>query len=101
MNESSSGVERSDNNNERIFMGVSVQVACDGPGCNAVRGDVNHWFVVNIAAECFCCEPFYPRYKLSKRDHVVCGQRCAQKLLEKYFGDQNAEKTRVHRGSCG
>jgi hypothetical protein len=80
-------------------VGVTVQVTCDGPGCNAVRSDVNHWFVVNMAGECFCCEQFYPRYKLGKRDHVVCGQRCAQKLLEKYFGAQNAEKTRALRAA--
>lgn len=78
-------------------MGVTTQISCDGPGCNHVRGDVNHWFVVNIAAECFSCEPFYPRYKLSKRDSVVCGQACAQKLLEQYFSGQNEAKTKAAR----
>lgn len=60
-------------------------VRCAGPNCEAIRKEVNHWFVVSTVAGRFIAEPFESWEDLSANDHPVCGQACAQKLFEQYL----------------
>jgi len=60
-------------------------VRCAGPNCEAVRKEVNHWFVVSTINGRFIAEPFESWGDLDAHDHPVCGQACAQKLFEQYL----------------
>lgn len=60
-------------------------VRCAGPGCEAVRREANHWFVVFVDGDgIFICYP-YSRMALIEDRKPVCGQACAQKLFEQYL----------------
>ena len=60
-------------------------VRCAGPNCEAVRKEVNHWFVVSTINGRFIAEPFESWGDLDAHDHPVCGSACAQKLFEQYL----------------
>lgn len=60
-------------------------VRCAGPNCEAVRKEVNHWFVVSTINGRFVAEPFESWGDLDTHDNPVCGQACAQKLFEQYL----------------
>lgn len=57
-------------------------VKCAGPGCANVRRESNHWFLITIELGTFICRPFSFTINLQGDDKPVCGQACAQKLLE-------------------
>lgn len=61
-------------------------VRCAGPGCEAVRRDCNHWFVIVTGEEspAFKCWPF-DKIALMDQAKPVCGQACAQKLFEQFL----------------
>lgn len=59
-------------------------VKCAGPGCDAVRRDVNHWFTTAVIKGGFYCFPF-DAVLLNNSDKPVCGQQCAQKLFEQFL----------------
>lgn len=59
-------------------------VRCAGPGCDAVRRDVNHWFVTAEIKGGFHCFPF-DYVMLNNSDKPVCGQQCAQKVFEQWL----------------
>ncbi len=65
-------------------------VRCAGPNCAHVRKEANHWFVVSTAEleppiRAFTCFPFMADIELAEDEYPVCGQQCAQKMLEKYL----------------
>ncbi len=58
-------------------------VHCAGPNCDAVRKDVNHWFLVGFVDGVFCCRAFDD--VMRPEDLPVCGQQCAQRLFEQWL----------------
>ena len=66
---------------------VTPAVRCAGPGCEHVRKEANHWFVVAISHTLtFCCFPYRPELlPLNPWELPVCGQACAQKLFEHWM----------------
>ncbi len=60
-------------------------VRCAGPGCEAVRRECNHWFVVFLVDAEFHCYPLDVDGELDPAERPVCGQACAQKLFEKFL----------------
>jgi len=64
----------------------SVQtIRCAGPNCEAVRREVNHWFVVFESDGEFMSYPLDVDAELDPAERPVCGQSCAQKLYEQYL----------------
>lgn len=59
-----------------------ITIKCAGPGCANVRRESNHWFLITIELGTFICRPFSSTINLQDDDKPVCGQACAQKLLE-------------------
>lgn len=60
-------------------------VRCAGPGCEAVRRSVNHWYVVFVdSGGTFVCYP-YDKMALVDDRRPVCGSACAQKLFEQFL----------------
>jgi hypothetical protein len=59
-------------------------VHCAGPNCDAVRKDVNHWFLVGFVDGTFCCRAF-DGVVMFPEDLPVCGQQCAQRLFEQWL----------------
>lgn len=59
-----------------------ITVKCAGPGCANIHRESNHWFLVTIEPATFICRPFSSAIDLQEADKPVCGQACAQKLLE-------------------
>jgi hypothetical protein len=62
-----------------------VTLKCAAPGCLNLRRDSSHWFVVAIAPGKFLCRPYISTRRLRPSDQPVCGQACAQKLLERFL----------------
>ena len=58
-------------------------VRCAGPHCDAVRGEVNRWFIVGFVEGVFCCRAFDG--EMRPEDLPVCGQQCAQRLFEQWL----------------
>lgn len=59
-----------------------LTVKCAGPGCANIRRESNHWFLITVEPGTFICRPFSSTINLQGDDKPVCGQACAQKLLE-------------------
>jgi hypothetical protein len=64
-----------------------VTVKCAAPGCANVRRDSNHWFAINIVPGKFLCRPYISTARLRPKDQPVCGQACAQKLLDRFLAN--------------
>ena len=57
-------------------------IHCAGPACTAVRKEVNRWFLISVTNR-FCCRDFSS--DVGPGEMPVCGQQCAQKLLEQWL----------------
>jgi len=64
---------------------VITTVKCAGPGCANVRRESNHWFLITVNHGRFMCRPYVSAQPLRRFDQPVCGQACAQKLLERFL----------------
>ena len=75
-------------------MSTTLIVQCDV--CKKAKGEVNHWFLAFLVAriragENFTCIEFMawdPQYAAEKDTIHLCGQACAQKLLDEFLGKQ-------------
>lgn len=55
-------------------------------GCNALKGAVNHWWLVTMLDGLFTVEPLTEHYAIWDRyDQPVCGRACAQNKLEEFL----------------
>lgn len=59
-------------------------------GCTNVRREANHWFVITTEQHRFICRPYLSATSLRVADEPVCGQACAQKLLERFLARRTA-----------
>jgi hypothetical protein len=74
--------------------------------CGAVRQGPNHWFVIAITGGRFRCAPFGATAgsgagtrgnagrPLRKGEQPVCGRQCAQKIFERYLGQERLIRAR-------
>lgn len=62
-----------------------ITVKCAGPGCPNVRRESNHWFLITLERDSFFCRPYLPACGLGPLDLPVCGNSCAQKLLDRFL----------------
>lgn len=67
-----------------------ITVKCAAPGCANVRREANHWFVITTEQQHFICRPYLSATSLRLADEPVCGQACAQKLLERFLAKRAA-----------
>ena len=75
-----------------------VTVKCAGPGCANIRRESNHWFLITLEPEIFICRPFSSTINLQDDDKPVCGQACAQKLLECFLAKPASSSPRQQSG---
>lgn len=75
-----------------------VTVKCAGPGCANIRRESNHWFLITIEPGTFICRPFSSTIDLQESDKPVCGQACAQKLLECFLAQPVSHSPRQQSG---
>jgi|HubBroStandDraft_4_1064222.scaffolds.fasta_scaffold08768_2 hypothetical protein len=62
---------------------------CDGPGCDKVKGDSNHWFRIRMTPSEFHlrawdAEPI--AYLMGVAELHACSEGCATKLLSNAIG---------------
>jgi len=75
-----------------------ITLKCAGPGCASVRRESNHWFLITIELGTFICRPFSSTTNLQDDDKPVCGQACAQKLLECFLAKLASHSPRQQSG---
>lgn len=75
-----------------------MTVKCAGPGCANIRRESNHWFLITIEPGTFICRPFSSTTNLQDDDKPVCGQACAQKLLECFLAKPAFHSPRQQSG---
>lgn len=61
-------------------------VKCDGPGCDQIRRDVNHWFICWRESDRFMIAPW--NNSLARELDVLhaCGSACVLKLVAAFLG---------------
>jgi hypothetical protein len=69
-------------------MSKVVNVVCDAPTCNQVRGQTNHWWLIRKNSDGgFMAYPMSGTGEYDGDRHI-CGRQCLQAMLEEWMQNQ-------------
>jgi hypothetical protein len=75
-------------------MKIETHVSCDGPGCDHVKKECNHWFLFfDEGGVSFTVEPWIESLADSKyQSKHACGEACLLKIISEHIKNATAEK---------
>ncbi len=72
-------------------MKIPDQYKCDHPGCEQVRTESNHWWLISYLTRSIEIQPWPEKYEYRKNHTHYCGQEHTLSALSRWMGEQNRE----------
>jgi hypothetical protein len=67
-------------------MGALVTYKCDGEGCESIKKEVNHWWVVTPSDRAFSVRPMkIEESELAVNAITMCSESCVSKALSRWM----------------